>query len=162
MSDGHPSFTVPPDVLRARPSRLRRLPWTVLALLIVSVVVQIVVNGLVDQRHWLDALAIGTLVAIPIAAAAGAATVRRCSGRDADALARQVRSRGGIVVTRAEARLLMRHALDISTHWTGRDVREPAPEHDVPLATEVGTVLRLSSPRPGTYEMTVLGPRADG
>lgn len=152
------AFSVPLNDLQVRFGRLRALPWIVFVLLLVSIFAQIVVNGFVEQHSWLDALAIGTVIGLPISLVAGMAATRWFSARDADAFARQVLSLGGVTVTRAEAATLMSHARRISTHGMGRDVREPPPEYEVPLSTELSTSLRLTWAHSGGYHMTVVVP----
>lgn len=158
----HVVFTVPLNQ-RVGFGWLRVVPWTVFVVLLVSVFVQIIVNGYVEQHDWLDALAMGTVIGLPVSAAAGVASTWWFRRRAADVFAREVQKRGGVTVTRAEALLLIGHAVSISTHWSGasqiHERREPPPEYDVPLSAEPATSLHLSYRHPAGYQMTVVGPR---
>jgi hypothetical protein len=104
-----------------------------------------------------DLLSIASVIALGFALLAlTGAELWRGSARRAATLA-LVRQASGLTLTRRESGRLMAAIQTVTTHYNGRDVREPPPEIDISLACHPGTRLRVEyRPKPPHYAAVVL------
>ena len=119
-------------------------------MLLIAVLIEIVFRAA-------DALSIATVVLLSCAlvtltaAELWFARTRRAATSDA------VRQSAGLTLTHRESARLLTAIEAVTSHFTGRDVREPPPEIELALAQHPGVRLRLEHrPKPPHYAVVVI------